>query len=118
MYLIIEIDGYSHLIDEIKERDLKRENKLKDLGFQILRFSDVQVLKDIETLAELSLKYSVHSNQILKWKKEFIENSSMAFAKKNEFEDLEKEKEKLLMKVGELQMDNDFLKKSLWKLGL
>ena len=75
-------------------------------------------IKETETLAELSLKYAVHSNQILKWKKEFIANSSMAFAKKNEFEDIEKEKEKLLMKVGELQMDNDFLKKSLWKLGL
>lgn len=75
-------------------------------------------IKETETLAELSIKHEVHSNQILKWKKEFIENSSMAFAKKNEFEDLEKEKEKLLMKVGELQMDNDFLKKSLWKLGL
>ena len=42
----------------------------------------------------------------------------MAFAKKNEFEDLQKEKDKLLIKIGELQMDNDFFKKSLWKLGL
>jgi len=42
----------------------------------------------------------------------------MAFSKKNEFEVLEKEKDTLLKKVGELQMDNDFLKKSLWKLGL
>lgn len=69
-------------------------------------------------MAELSRKYEIHSNQILKWKREFIENSSMAFSKKNEFEELEKEKGKLLKKVGELQMDNDFLKKSLWKLGL
>ena len=78
----------------------------------------LSAIKESETLAELSRKYEVHSNQILKWKREFIENSAMAFSKKNEFEVLEKEKDNLLKKVGELQMDNDFLKKSLWKLGL
>ena len=78
----------------------------------------LSAIKESETLAELSRKYEVHSNQILKWKREFIENSAMAFSKKNEFELLEKEKDNLLKKVGELQMDNDFLKKSLWKLGL
>jgi len=78
----------------------------------------LSAIKETETLAELSRKYDLHSNQIIKWKREFIENSSMAFEKKNEFEALEKERELLLKKIGELQMDKDFLKKSLWKLGL
>lgn len=74
-------------------------------------------IKEKETLATLSKQFDVHSNQILKWKKEFLENCSTAFDKKSETETLEKEKEQLLRKVGELQMDKDFLKKSLWKLG-
>jgi len=77
----------------------------------------IAAIKENETLAILSKQFDVHSNQILKWKKEFIENSSMAFEKKSEFESLEKDRDQLLRKVGELQMDKDFLKKSLWKLG-
>ena len=75
-------------------------------------------IKETETLASLSQKYEVHVQQILQWKKAFLANSAMAFVKKNEFESLEKEKEKLLIKVGELQMDNDFLKKSLCRIEL
>ena len=78
----------------------------------------LSAIKENETLATLSKQFDVHSNQILKWKKDFIENSSMAFEKKSEFESLEKDRDQLLRKVGELQMDKDFLKKSLWKLGL
>jgi transposase len=74
-------------------------------------------VKENETLATLSNQFDVHSNQVLKWKREFLENCSMAFDKKNEFESLEKDRDHLLRKVGELQMDKDFLKKSLWKLG-
>ena len=77
----------------------------------------IAAIKENETLATLSSQFDVHSNQILKRKKEFLDNCSMAFEKKDEFEDLEKDRDKLLRKVGELQMDNDFLKKSLGKLG-
>jgi len=38
--------------------------------------------------------------------------------KKKEFEYLEKERDNLLRKIGELQMDKDFLKKSLRQLGM
>ncbi len=43
----------------------------------------IATIKETETMATLSLKYEIHSNQILKWKREFIDNSSMAFEKKN-----------------------------------
>ena len=75
-------------------------------------------IRETATLAELGRKYDIHSNQIIKWKKEFLENSSMAFEKKKEFEYLEKERDNLLRKIGELQMDKDFLKKSLRQLGI
>jgi len=78
----------------------------------------ISAIKEDETLASLGRKFDVHSNQILKWKKEFLLNSSMAFEKKKEFEYLEKERDNLLRKIGELQMDKDFLKKSLSQLGM
>jgi len=43
--LIIEVDGYSHEDDSIK--DLNRDNKLKLLGFTTLRFSAWEVLNRI-----------------------------------------------------------------------
>jgi len=48
--LIIEIDGYSHTLEEIKVNDIKREEKLKTLGYTIIRFSDRNVLEDIENV--------------------------------------------------------------------
>jgi transposase len=75
-------------------------------------------IKEQETLAELSRRFEVHSNQILKWKKEFLSNVGAAFERKNEFDDLERERDKLYNKIGQLEMEKDFLKKSLNKLGL
>jgi very-short-patch-repair endonuclease len=62
--LIIEIDGYSHTLDEIKEKDNRREAVLTSLGFEIIRFTDKRVLEDINNveisimskIAELSKK--------------------------------------------------------------
>jgi very-short-patch-repair endonuclease len=45
--LVIEVDGYSHLLEEIMKRDELKEDYLKREGFRILRFEDNEVLKDI-----------------------------------------------------------------------
>ena len=45
--LIIEVDGYSHSIDNIIENDHKRQNELESAGYYVLRFSDDEVLKDM-----------------------------------------------------------------------
>ena len=44
--LIIEIDGVSHELKGLD--DIKRENRLKSLGFHILRFADLDVKKNME----------------------------------------------------------------------
>ncbi len=48
--LIIEVDGRTHGFQEVYKRDVKKEKKLKDLGLRVLRFTDEQVLTDIETV--------------------------------------------------------------------
>lgn len=83
----------------------------------------IEALKERESLAQLAKRYELHPNQISQWKKDFLANADQAFdgqsaSPKLDVHKLEKERDQLFKKVGELQMDNDFLKKSLNKLGL
>ena len=50
LMLGIEIDGYSHQFLEIFNRDKKKTKKMNNLGITILRFSDYQVLKEMENV--------------------------------------------------------------------
>ena len=48
--LIVEIDGSQHYEEKTKKYDSKRDEFLKSLGFSVLRFSNLDVLKDIESV--------------------------------------------------------------------
>ena len=82
----------------------------------------IEALKERISMSELATKYEVHPNQNTTWKREFLDNADLAFGgdaeSSSEISTLQQQKEELFKKVGELQMDNDFLKKSLKKAGL
>jgi len=78
----------------------------------------IEALQERETLAELSKKYGIHPNQITRWKKEFLERAPQLFEKSQVPEDHDKEMEKMFAKIGQLEMERDYLKKNLKKLGL
>ncbi len=75
----------------------------------------LEAIKDQLTLQEIASKFDIHPTQISTWKREFIENSSKAFESKSKADDTDKEKSALYSKIGQLQVENDFLKKVLDK---
>lgn len=77
----------------------------------------IEALKERESLAELSKRFELHPTMISKWKQEFLENSSEAFDKRASEPDKDVDVDKLYSKIGQLEMENDFLKKSLKKIG-
>jgi transposase len=75
----------------------------------------LEALQERETIQELGRKYGLHPNQISTWKSQFLSSASAVFEKGIKKDDVEKEKEALFKKVGQLQMEVDFLKKVLGK---
>ena len=54
--LIIELDGSQHYTGEMVERDSKRDEYLKNRGLKVLRFTDTDVLKNIDGVLEAILE--------------------------------------------------------------
>ena len=79
----------------------------------------IEALRERQSMAELAQKYELHPNQITAWKQEFIEKSSIVFERKSPKPEAESvDSAALYAKIGELEMEKEFLKKSLKKLGL
>jgi very-short-patch-repair endonuclease len=50
LMLIIEIDGITHQWENVSKNDIVRSEKLEEIGFTIIRFSDDEVLNDIKNV--------------------------------------------------------------------
>jgi len=55
--LIIEIDDSQHYSEKDREKDKVRDRYLEQLGFSVLRFSDMDDLKNIDGVLEKILEY-------------------------------------------------------------
>lgn len=78
----------------------------------------IEAIKERYTLAELAEKFNVSGVMISRWKKEFLENSSKAFGGNGQEREKEIDSEKLYAQIGQLKVENDFLKKSFKRTGL
>ena len=78
----------------------------------------IEALKERDSLADLAKRFEVHPNMISKWKQEFIERSSEIFETDPPEVSFEAEREKLFAKIGQLEMERDWLKKISKKAGL
>ena len=50
LMLIIEVDGITHEYAETAEKDVIRQKELESAGFTVLRYSDDEVLEDINSV--------------------------------------------------------------------
>ncbi len=57
LMLVVEVDGYTHEFEETAAYDRKRDERLQEIGFTVLRFSGWLVLNDI----------NVVSNTLVEW---------------------------------------------------
>ncbi|MBU6157944.1 MAG: DUF559 domain-containing protein [Bacteroidetes bacterium] len=55
--LIIEADGITHLDEIVIKNDRNREEVLREFGFEILRFTDEEVLNNIASVKEVILNW-------------------------------------------------------------
>jgi len=74
-----------------------------------------EALKGEKTMAELSSEFGVHVSQITQWKKELVKGLPRLFASKGDPEEKNKEKliEDLYKRIGQIEMENNWLKKKL-----
>ena len=77
----------------------------------------LEAIRELETLNEIAVRFEISPIMISRWKKEFLENSSKAF-KGEKKEKPSVDEEKLYAQIGQLKVENDFLKKSLRTTGL
>lgn len=76
----------------------------------------IEAIKEHQTIEEICKKYELHPTQVNVWKRDFLANSSLLFEKENNAsteEDSEKKLQELYAQIGQLKVENDFLKKKL-----
>ena len=78
----------------------------------------VVAIKGHKTVNEIATDFGVHPNQVTVWKKQLLESAEDAFSRKNQLreKDVEVEKDQLYRQIGQLKVENDFLKKTVGRL--
>ena len=74
----------------------------------------IEAIKERESMTDLAKRFEVHPAQITTWKREFLERADQAFGGTSDapkLTALESERDDQYRKVGELEMQRDFLKK-------
>jgi transposase len=74
----------------------------------------LEALKGEKTTAEITAKYGIHSTQINNWKKAVLEVIPDAFSSKRKRQEDDQQAliDELYRQIGQLKVENDFLKKN------
>jgi transposase-like protein len=73
----------------------------------------LEAIKERDSIRSLSSKYELTPEQISKWKRDLLEKSALVFTLEAPDEKNEKEIRRLKEIIGDLHVQNDFLKKNL-----
>jgi transposase len=77
----------------------------------------LEAVKNQQTLAELAKKFEVNPIMISRWKAELLANMEVVFEKSGKAEEPDIDTQELYAQIGQLKVENEFLKKSFKKLG-
>ena len=77
----------------------------------------LEAIKNQKTLAELAKFFDVNPIMISRWKAELLENMAAAFEKGSKSEEPDVDSQELYAQIGQLKVENEFLKKSFKRLG-
>ncbi|MBC7349485.1 MAG: transposase [Candidatus Aminicenantes bacterium] len=74
----------------------------------------MEAVKGEKTISEIAAQFEVHPNQIMKWKRQLLEIAGGVFSRKQEpeVEEMKELIDKLYKKIGEQDIELEFLKKS------
>ena len=78
----------------------------------------LEAIKNEFSITELASKYEVHPNQNSNWKRQFLQNMDIVFSssRKSSKEESEITRDDLLNEIGQLKVENVFLKKKYKQL--
>jgi len=89
----------------------KRETRTSDFKAKVA----LEALREESTVQELSVKYQVHPNQILQWKKQAAQNMQKLFERPNkksdELREAEAKYDEAAKELGHRDLEIAFLKK-------
>ena len=57
LLLVIEVDGITHQTEEAEIKDFRRDEKLRAVGFTVLRFSSWEVLNQISNVSNIIVEF-------------------------------------------------------------
>ena len=77
----------------------------------------LEAIRGQKTISQISTEFKVHSSQISSWKKEALGRLVDMFNHKieNPAEAHSKEMDQLYQQIGKLQVENDFLKRAVYR---
>jgi transposase len=88
---------------------MKRRKHTSDFKSQVA----LEAIRGEETVSQIASRYNVHPSQVQNWKAAALKGFSNVFEQGNRASDSNEEQLSVLeRKVGQLTIENDFLKKS------
>jgi transposase len=77
----------------------------------------LEAIKEIKTIAELCQEYGIHGGQIKEWKQKLLDSLPSVFDSNNKAKksskQAEEKQDKLYQKIGQLNVELDWLKKKM-----
>jgi transposase len=91
------------------------EKKLQKRDAELKFKVALEALKGELSISQIASKFGIHPKQVTDWRDQLLNEGELVFTPKTSLRKTKTdlEKEDLIMKIGELTIANDFLKKKL-----